>query len=152
MRSGYFKIYHEYGVEAARAEVRMRIAVSELARVRQARGLSQRQLAALLGISASALSGVENLHHRAWPKLRAAAAEVLGVPERQLFPADEAPHAWLTPAPRSPGKSENAAAAPETPVRLTESGVEQPPTATEMREPALDGLKGSRGDERDECS
>ena len=59
----------------------MRVPATELARVREARGMSQKQLAELLGISQSALSSVENRHSRAWPKLMRECAQVLGLAE-----------------------------------------------------------------------
>jgi transcriptional regulator with XRE-family HTH domain len=80
----------------------VRVAVSQLARVRERRGYSQRGFAAALGLSPSTLSGVENLHQRPWPKLRAAAARLLDVPEATLFPADEQPPV------RQPGASVTA--------------------------------------------
>ena len=65
----------------------MRIAATRLAKEREKRGISQSQLAGLLGISRSALSNVENGHVAPWPRLRRAAAKALGVPEESLFEA-----------------------------------------------------------------
>lgn len=58
---------------------------SILARERIAQGLTQEQLAARLGIARSTLSSVENGHVKPWPRLRADAAEVLGVTSETLF-------------------------------------------------------------------
>lgn len=63
----------------------MRIAATRLAKERERRGMSQTQLASLLGISRSALSNVENGHVAAWPRLRRTAARTLGVSEESLF-------------------------------------------------------------------
>ncbi len=62
-----------------------RIATTSLARTRIARGLTQKELAAILGIARTTLSNVENGHVRPWPRLRINAARVLGVPEEDLF-------------------------------------------------------------------
>ena len=51
------------------------------------RGLTQRELAGLLGVARTTLSNVENGHVRAWPRLRSDASRVLGVPEDDLFEA-----------------------------------------------------------------
>jgi transcriptional regulator with XRE-family HTH domain len=67
----------------------MRVPATELARVREARALSQKQLAELLGISPSTLSSVENGHSRPWPKLRRECAQILGLSEETLFPEKE---------------------------------------------------------------
>lgn len=58
---------------------------SILARERIAQGLTQEHLAARLGIARSTLSSVENGHVKPWPRLRADAAEVLGVTSETLF-------------------------------------------------------------------
>ena len=63
-----------------------RVASTPLAQWRERRRLTQEELAALCGIKRSTLSSVENGHVRAWPKLRRRSAEVLGVPELELFP------------------------------------------------------------------
>jgi transcriptional regulator with XRE-family HTH domain len=65
------------------------VAVTELARQRRARGLTQRELAALVGVKPPTLSAVENGWQSPWPKLRAACAAVLDVAEDDLFPRDE---------------------------------------------------------------
>lgn len=62
-----------------------RIAATSLARTRIARGLTQKELAAILGIARTTLSNVENGHVRPWPRLRITAARVLGVHEDDLF-------------------------------------------------------------------
>jgi transcriptional regulator with XRE-family HTH domain len=67
----------------------MRIAITELARARIAAGLSQKDLAARVGIAQGTLSAVENGWRVAWPKLRAACAAELGIPEDTLFPQHE---------------------------------------------------------------
>lgn len=67
----------------------MRIANSELARTRAARGLTQKELGRLIGVTASTISSVENGNVRSWPKLRAACSQVLGVPAEDLFPRPE---------------------------------------------------------------
>ena len=56
-----------------------------LATERIVRGLTQEQFAGLLGIARSTLSSVENGHVRPWPRLRASAAQVLGVSPESLF-------------------------------------------------------------------
>ena len=68
----------------------MRIAATRLAQEREKRGISQTQLANLLGISRSALSNVENGHVAPWPRLRRAAAKTLDVPEESLFETGDA--------------------------------------------------------------
>lgn len=59
---------------------------SALATERRARGLTQEQLAGLLGIARSTLSSVENGYVRSWPRLEADAARILGVSSEALFP------------------------------------------------------------------
>ena len=58
---------------------------TNLARERNARGLTQEQFAQLLGIARSSLSSVENGYVRPWPRLKADAARFLAVPEDALF-------------------------------------------------------------------
>lgn len=65
-----------------------------LAKERVERGLTQEQLALLLGIARSTLSSVENGHVQPWPRLKASAAQVLGVSSESLFdvPSDGSRH------------------------------------------------------------
>ena len=63
----------------------MRFPGSELAKAREARGIKQKDLARLLGISATSLSSVENGWVAPWPRLRRDAARILGCTERDLF-------------------------------------------------------------------
>lgn len=61
--------------------------IPNLVRERRTRqGLSQVKLARLAECSESILSDVELGKRQAWPKLRAALARVLGIPEEELFP------------------------------------------------------------------
>lgn len=63
----------------------MRYASSQLAKEREKRGMTQAQLAALLNVSSTSVSAVENGHVRAWPRFRREASRVLGIPEVALF-------------------------------------------------------------------
>ncbi len=65
------------------------ILITELARTRTAKGLTQRELALALDIKPATLSCVENGWNLAWPRLRRDAARILGVSEAELFPASE---------------------------------------------------------------
>jgi transcriptional regulator with XRE-family HTH domain len=56
-----------------------------LARERIARGLTQEQLARLLGIARSTLSSVENGHVQPWPRLMADAAQFFDLSREALF-------------------------------------------------------------------
>jgi transcriptional regulator with XRE-family HTH domain len=67
----------------------MRVPGTELARMRVARGLQQKELATLLGVKPSTLSSVENAHRAPWPRLRRECARLLGVEECELFPEGE---------------------------------------------------------------
>jgi transcriptional regulator with XRE-family HTH domain len=58
-----------------------------LARERNARGLTQKQLAVLLGVARSTLSNIENGHVQSWPQLRADAARFFGISSEDLFEA-----------------------------------------------------------------
>ena len=62
-----------------------RTPISTLARVREQRGLTQRELGTLIGVSASTVSAIENKHVRPWPRFRRQASRVLDVAEDQLF-------------------------------------------------------------------
>lgn len=62
-----------------------RATTSSLARERNARGLTQEELANLLGVARSTLSNVENGYVQPWPRLRVRAAQLLGVPVDALF-------------------------------------------------------------------
>jgi len=64
-----------------------------LATERATRGLTQEQFARLLGIARSTLSNVENGHVQPWPRLRASAAQLLGVSSESLF---DVPPEWRT--------------------------------------------------------
>jgi transcriptional regulator with XRE-family HTH domain len=68
----------------------MYVPATELARRRQQRGLSQRELARRLGIAASTLSSVENSWRPSWPRLRDDCARILDYPQEMLFPPGEA--------------------------------------------------------------
>ena len=63
------------------------IPISNLARLRLDRRLTQRQVAQLVGIAPTTLSQIENLHRAPWPKLRRDLATVFGVEEEELFPS-----------------------------------------------------------------
>jgi transcriptional regulator with XRE-family HTH domain len=69
-------------------------AKTPLATERVARGLTQEQFARLLGVARSTLSSVENGHVQAWPRLRADAAQLLGITSEVLFavPAEDGAH------------------------------------------------------------
>lgn len=67
----------------------MQVQATRLARERVRRGIQQKEFAALLGLSPSTLSTVENGHRAPWPKLRADAARLLGLDEDELFPLDD---------------------------------------------------------------
>jgi transcriptional regulator with XRE-family HTH domain len=69
----------------------MRFPATRLAEIRQQRGITQNQLAALLGLSPSSVSAVENGHVRPWPRFRREAARCLGIDESALFPEHEVP-------------------------------------------------------------
>ena len=71
----------------------MRYAGTELARVREARGIKQKDLARLLGVSAASLSAVENGWVAPWPRLRREASRILGCTEKELFGEDAPPSA-----------------------------------------------------------
>ena len=71
----------------------MQISATCLARERVKRGIKQFEFAALLGLSPSTLSTVENGHRAPWPKLRTDAARLLGLHEDELFPPGER-RAW----------------------------------------------------------
>jgi transcriptional regulator with XRE-family HTH domain len=58
-----------------------------LARERNARGMTQEQLADLLGVARSTLSNIENGHVQSWPQLRADAARFFGISSEDLFEA-----------------------------------------------------------------
>ncbi|MBT9282303.1 MAG: helix-turn-helix domain-containing protein [Hydrogenibacillus schlegelii] len=55
---------------------------------RRLAGLSTVELAGRLGVHPSNLSHLERFHRKPWPRLRHRLAEVLGVPETELFDAD----------------------------------------------------------------
>lgn len=57
-----------------------------LRRARLAAGLTQQQLAERTGITHPDLSRIERGHRAPWPGFRQRAAEVLGIPEAELFP------------------------------------------------------------------
>ena len=65
--------------------------MNELKAFREARGLSQTQLAVRAGLSNSTVSEFERGERKPWPRARHALAEALGVRENVLFPgmADE---------------------------------------------------------------
>lgn len=67
----------------------MRFAASALAKVREERGMKQKELAGLLGISPTTLSSVENGWVAPWPRLRRDAARLLGCSEESLFGTDD---------------------------------------------------------------
>jgi transcriptional regulator with XRE-family HTH domain len=67
----------------------VRVAATELARKRLERGLKQGELAALVRVSQSSMSLVENGHVPPWPRLRRECARILGLPEEELFPRGE---------------------------------------------------------------
>jgi transcriptional regulator with XRE-family HTH domain len=62
---------------------------TDLARRRKQAGLSQHELAQRLGISQSLVCAIECGTRDPWPKFRAGCAEILGVPEDELFPEHE---------------------------------------------------------------
>ncbi len=67
-------------------------------------GLSQRELAEQVGISAVALAEIERGHSRPRPSTIAAIARVLGVPRTTLLhssPESEWEHGWRPPEPDS---------------------------------------------------
>jgi transcriptional regulator with XRE-family HTH domain len=64
---------------------------SELAKAREARGIKQKDLARLLGITPTSLSSVENGWVAPWPRLRREAARILGCTEDDLFGSGEPP-------------------------------------------------------------
>ena len=64
----------------------MRRPASKLARVREERGLTQQALGDFLGVAASSISVIENLHTRPWPRFRRKAAKFFALPEDELFP------------------------------------------------------------------
>jgi len=53
--------------------------------IRQALGISQAELARLVGVNASLLSRAERGEIRPWPRLRRATADAIGVSEMVLF-------------------------------------------------------------------
>ena len=63
----------------------MRAPNTRLAQVREQRGLTQRQLGELIGLSSSSVSGIENGHIRPWPKFRRDVADLLDLNESDLF-------------------------------------------------------------------
>ena len=67
----------------------MRFPASALARVREERGMKQKELAGLLGLSPTTLSSVENGWVAPWPRLRRDASRLLGCPEEALFGTDD---------------------------------------------------------------
>ena len=70
------------------ATINVVVTTIRLSDVRSARGLTQRDLAELLGVSRTSVSAVENGHVAAWPKFRRNAAQILAVEEDELFPDD----------------------------------------------------------------
>lgn len=68
----------------------MQVPATRLAEERIARGITQRDLARMLGVSPATLSSIENAWRAPWPKLRADCARILGIPEAKLFPPNEA--------------------------------------------------------------
>ena len=54
--------------------------------VRGTAGLSQGDLAQLVGLSQPALSQIERGHRAAWPRIRRQLSEALGTSEVELFP------------------------------------------------------------------
>ena len=60
----------------------------KLAEVRRSRGMTQADLAQLMGLHRSSIAAVENGHTSAWPKFREQAARLLGVSEIELFDID----------------------------------------------------------------
>jgi transcriptional regulator with XRE-family HTH domain len=69
----------------------MRYPGTELAKVREAQGIKQKDLARMLGITAASLSSVENGWAAPWPRLRRDAARVLGCTEFDLFGDSHSP-------------------------------------------------------------
>ena len=59
--------------------------ITRLAEVRETRGLTQKELGELVGVSPVSVSAIENRHVRPWPKFRRDASRVLGIDERELF-------------------------------------------------------------------
>ena len=64
----------------------MRYAATRLATEREKRGWTQGQLGTKIGVSTSAVCGIENRHIKAWPKFKRNASAALGIPEIDLFP------------------------------------------------------------------
>ena len=64
----------------------VRTPATHLAILRADRGMTQAELAQLLGLSPSSVSAVENQHTRPWPRFRRECSKIFGVPESELFP------------------------------------------------------------------
>lgn len=60
--------------------------MTQLRRIRESKGFSQRQLAQFAGIAQANLCAAERGKLILWPKARKALSAVLGVPEEKLFP------------------------------------------------------------------
>ncbi|OUM84982.1 MAG: transcriptional regulator [Bacillus thermozeamaize] len=58
--------------------------------VRRQKGLTQVELAKLIGVSGPAIVQVERGYRKPWPKIRKNIAQALGYPEEELF----APDGW----------------------------------------------------------
>ena len=71
----------------------MRVSISQLAKARERRGLTQKALGEATGLKPATIASIENFHIRPWPRFRRQAARFLGVPESELFPAAEDPRA-----------------------------------------------------------
>jgi len=62
------------------------VPVRPLRLVRNARGLSQKELSLASGVDPSTISRLENGHQRAYGVTRARLARVLGLSEAEIFP------------------------------------------------------------------
>nr|WP_281180682.1 helix-turn-helix transcriptional regulator [Alicyclobacillus kakegawensis] len=63
-------------------------AVTQIELIRRMKGLSQTEVAARLGVSATIVSHTEKRYRRPYPKFRRALADLYGLPESMLFSPD----------------------------------------------------------------
>lgn len=65
--------------------------MTKLEFIRRTRKMTQAETAALLGVSPTIISHIENRRREAYPKIRKALSELYGVPETELFDAHGLP-------------------------------------------------------------